>query len=69
MEQVETTGPRTVKSLVVERLGNPTQADGNVFGVAQRPVPPLAANAVRIRVVAAALNFADALQVQVSREP
>lgn len=55
---------RTVKALVCEKLGNPAHADISVLKVSKVPAPYLPPNCVRIRVVAAGLNFADALQIQ-----
>lgn len=56
--------PRTVKALLCEKLGNPSAPDLSVLKVTQVPAPRLTANSVRIRVIAAGVNFADALQVQ-----
>jgi NADPH2:quinone reductase len=54
-----------VKSLLCERLGNPAATGPDApLSVARRAPAPLAPNCVRIRVAAAALNFADLLQVQ-----
>lgn len=55
---------RTVKALVCEKLGNPALADISVLKVSKIAAPYLPPNCVRIRVVAAGLNFADALQIQ-----
>ena len=57
---------RRMKALVVTALGNPTAPlDDSVLKLAtQHPVPKLPAGHVRIRTVAASLNFADMLQVQ-----
>lgn len=64
--------PRTYKALVCEKLGQPTEPLGHPHGalkLQQLPVPPLThPNAVRIKVAAASLNFADALQLQVQME-
>ncbi|PRW33214.1 quinone oxidoreductase 2-like protein isoform A [Chlorella sorokiniana] len=60
--------PHTYKALVCEKLGQPTEPLGHPHGalrLQQLPAPPLThPNAVRIRVAAASLNFADALQLQ-----
>ena len=54
-----------VKSLLCERLGNPAATGPEApLRVTRRAPAPLPPNAVRIRVAAAALNFADLLQVQ-----
>ncbi|EFN51151.1 hypothetical protein CHLNCDRAFT_59824 [Chlorella variabilis] len=59
---------RTYKALLCERLGDPQEQLGrphSALRVARLPAPPLThPNSVRIRVAAAALNFADALQLQ-----
>ena len=58
-----------MRALVVTKLGDPTQplsADGPLTLSNKQPVPVMVSNGVRIRVTAAALNFADALQVQAS---
>lgn len=57
---------RKMKALVVTALGDPTgPLDGSVLKLSiQQPVPQLPSGHVRIRIVAAALNFADILQVQ-----
>ena len=61
---------RTYKALLCERLGDPQEQLGrphSALRVARLPAPPLThPNSVRIRVAAAALNFADALQLQAS---
>lgn len=54
---------RTIKALVVEKLGNPVDGQ-DVIQVKSRPAPELTPGSVRIRVLAAALNFADALQIE-----
>lgn len=63
---------RTYKALVCEKLGQPTEPLGQPHGalkLQQLPVLPLThPNAVRIKVAAASLNFADALQLQVKIE-
>ena len=55
-----------MKALVVTALGDPTAPlDDSVLKLTtQHPVPKLPAGHVRIRTVAASLNFADMLQVQ-----
>lgn len=57
---------RKMKALVVAKLGDPTgPMESGVLNLeAQHPVPQLPPGSVRIRVVAASLNFADLLQVQ-----
>lgn len=58
--------PRAVKSLVVEKLGDPTEALGSSkapLRLARLPQAALPPGAVRLRVLAASLNFADALMV------
>ena len=57
---------RRMKALVVTALGDPTAPlDDSVLKLTtQHPVPKLPAGHVRIRTVAASLNFADMLQVQ-----
>jgi hypothetical protein len=57
---------RRMKALVVTALGDPTAPlDDSVLKLStQQPVPKLPAGHVRIRTVAASLNFADMLQVQ-----
>lgn len=58
-----------MKALVVRQLGNPvpSQTEKRPYAViADHPTPQyLAPNAVRIKVAASGLNFADALQVMV----
>lgn len=60
---------RGMKALVVRQLGNPVPGPGEKKPyaiVSDHPIPQtLAANAVRVKIAAAGLNFADALQVQV----
>lgn len=56
------------KALLCERLGDPQETMGkphSALRVARMPVSPLPNSSVRIKVAAAALNFADALQLQV----
>ena len=57
---------RKMKALVVTDLGDPTgPLDGSVLTLStQQLVPQLPSGHVRIRVIAASLNFADMLQVQ-----
>ena len=55
---------KTIKALVCEKLGNPASADCEILGIKHLPPPILPPNCVRIKVIAAALNFADALQIQ-----
>jgi NADPH:quinone reductase len=56
---------RTIKALVCEKLGDPSSTKSfDVLKVKQIPAPHLPPNCVRIRVLASALNFADALQIQ-----
>lgn len=57
---------RKMKALVLTALGDPTgPLDGSVLKLStQQPVPQLPSGHVRIRIVAASLNFADMLQVQ-----
>jgi NADPH:quinone reductase-like Zn-dependent oxidoreductase len=57
---------RRMKALVVTALGDPTAPleDSVLKLTTQHPVPKLPAGHVRIRTVAASLNFADMLQVQ-----
>ncbi|KAI3431798.1 hypothetical protein D9Q98_010551 [Chlorella vulgaris] len=55
------------KALLCERLGDPQETMGkphSALRVARMPVSPLPNSSVRIKVAAAALNFADALQLQ-----
>lgn len=58
---------RRIKALVCEKLGDPLSADLRVLKVGYASAPSargsLPSSWVRIRVVAAGLNFADALQV------
>lgn len=65
--------PHTYKALVCDKLGHPSEPLGHPHGalkLQQLPAPPLThPNAVRIRVAASALNFADALQLQVGGGP
>ena len=60
-----------MKALVVRQLGNPVPSptEKKPYAViADHPSPQyLAPNAVRIRIAASGLNFADALQVMVRR--
>ena len=60
--------PRTYKALLCERLGDPTAGLGSPqapLRLAVLPALPLTQpGSVRVRVAAAALNFADALQLQ-----
>ena len=62
---------RGMKALVVRQLGNPVPSptEKKPYAViADHPSPQyLAPNAVRIRIAASGLNFADALQVMVRR--
>jgi hypothetical protein len=58
-----------MRALVVTKLGDPTlplSDDGPLTLMTKQPVPAMVPNGVRIKVTAAALNFADALQVQAS---
>ena len=58
-----------MRALVVTKLGDPTQplsAEGPLTLSSKQPTPLIVPNGVRIRVTAAALNFADALQIQAS---
>lgn len=57
---------RKMKALVVTNLGDPTgPLDGSVLTLStQQLVPQLPSGHIRIRVIAASLNFADMLQVQ-----
>lgn len=61
-----------MKALVVRQLGNPVPGPGEkkpYAVISDHPTPQtLAANAVRIRIAASGLNFADALQVQVKQQ-
>lgn len=63
------TGTKGMKALVVRQLGNPVPGptEKKPYAViSDHPTPQtLAPNAVRIKVAASGLNFADALQVQV----
>ena len=63
--------PRRYRALLCERLGDPQEALGrphSALALAALPAAPLPhPSAVRIRVAAAALNFADALQLQARR--
>lgn len=57
-----------MRALVCKKLGDPlaSEADQNPLElVHDRPSPSLRDREVKIQVVAASLNFADALQVQV----
>lgn len=64
--QTMASSKRKMKALVVAKLGDPTASlDVGVLKLEQQhPVPPLPPGSVRVRVVAAGLNFADMLQVQ-----
>lgn len=56
-----------MKALVCSELGDPTSGSGlQVVHHHASPEKSLRARDVRIKVVAASLNFADALQVQVA---
>ena len=59
-----------MKALVVRQLGNPVPSTSEkkpYAVIADHPTPQyLAPNAVRIKIAASGLNFADALQVMVS---
>ena len=61
-----------MKALVVRQLGNPVPSPSEkkpYAVIADHPTPQyLAPNAVRIKVAASGLNFADALQVMVSSD-
>ncbi len=61
-----------MRALVVRKLGNPVPSSTEKVPyqvVEDHPTQQvLPANAVRIKVAAAGLNFADALQVQVSSD-
>lgn len=69
----EESEPRRYAALRCERLGDPQEALGrphSALTLAALPATPLThPNGVRIRVAAAALNFADALQLQVWQVP
>lgn len=55
-----------IRALQVVSLGDPCgPLDGSVLKLDQVFSPPLAASAIRVRVRAASLNFADLLQAQV----
>ena len=55
---------RTIKALVCEKLGDPSSKSGfDILKVKHVPAPHLPPNCVRVRVLASALNFADALQI------
>lgn len=60
-----------MKALICKQLGHPLATDDKkplkLVQNHPQPSPSLPANGVRIRVTAAALNFADALQIQVWR--
>ena len=64
-----------MKALVCHRLGDPTLKDESNAPLrltTQQPRPSeagLKAKDIRIHVIAASLNFADALQVQVRQKP
>lgn len=68
MASKEESEPRRYAALRCERLGDPQEALGrphSALTLAALPATPLThPNGVRIRVAAAALNFADALQLQ-----
>jgi NADPH:quinone reductase-like Zn-dependent oxidoreductase len=60
-----------MRALVCRSLGNPSQPLGKqatLDVVEDFPSPSLSSNAVRIKVAAASLNFADALQIMVGVE-
>lgn len=61
-------GPRTVKALLCEKLGHPTEELGSSHGplrLAHLPPPDLVhGNDVRIKIKAAAMNYADALLLE-----
>ncbi len=63
--------PAGMKALVCKQLGHPLATDDKkplkLVQNHPKPSPSLPANGVRIRVTAAALNFADALQIQARR--
>lgn len=57
-----------MRALVIKKLGDPTlplSSAGPLKLSMQTAVPAMTPNGVRIKVTAAALNFADALQVKV----
>lgn len=62
----ESVDPRPIRALQCVKLGPPTDplAAAGPLTISHLRTKPLAPNAVRIRVHAAALNFADALQIQ-----
>lgn len=54
-----------IKCLQVDRLGDPSKPDLQTLRIVHRkPIRPLPPNFVRIRVTAASINYADALQIQ-----
>lgn len=56
---------RTIKALVCDKIGDPSSTRSfDVLKVKQIPAPHLPPNCVRIKVLASALNFADALQIR-----
>ncbi len=58
--------PGSMRALVCEQLGNPLDPKASGLRLVPDQEPPkLSPHAVRIKVAAASLNFADALQVQV----
>lgn len=65
--QPEMAEQRTIKVLLCERLGDPSNTTSHrpLRLVEQAPPANLSPASVRIKVTAAGLNFADSLQVQV----
>lgn len=58
-----------IRALQVVSLGDPCgPLDGSVLKLGHVFAPPLAAIAIRIRIRAASLNFADLLQAQVRHD-
>ena len=55
-----------IRALVCQKLGNPGEQGNHapLRVVEQAPPGPVPPNGVRIKIAAASLNFADALQVQ-----
>jgi NADPH:quinone reductase-like Zn-dependent oxidoreductase len=59
---------RPIRVLLCDKLGNPADTSSHApLKVVERPAPTaMQPNSVRIKVLAAALNYADALLIQVA---
>jgi NADPH2:quinone reductase len=59
---MDTSKQRTIKALVCTKIGDPNKSS-DLLLVKQVPAPILPPNCVRIKILAAALNFADVLTI------